>query len=204
VEPRGKTPGGYLFSIWSRDTSSLGTSGTSRTTMTRSAPCRTRLSAGLLHHKRGRSAARRCQRGTPVTITGTASGCPNPYTSSGCSLPAKSGRWSVPYATSQSFNWSRPASRRPVQLLGLAGTPTVQGPKATPPNTYDVFSAFQYTLTTAPCTALTLVFTTLASAGGERRSHHRIASGCPNPLRFWMQSPDGQLDPRQGYSRTKR
>jgi hypothetical protein len=116
-------------------------------------------------------------------------------------------KWTLvrPYATSQSFNWSTAGKAGGLYNFSVwARDADGPGTKGTRPNTYDVFSAFQYTLTTAPCTALTTSSSPPStSAAGTPVTITGIAAGCPNPLyEFWMQSPDGHWTLAQGYSRT--
>ena len=104
----GKPAGTYNFSAWARDASSSGVAGGSLGTWDRyttlqftltSTPCSS-VSAGS--NPSGSTST-----GTPVTITGSASGCPNPQYQFWLLAPG-SQTWQLAqaYSTSATFNWS--------------------------------------------------------------------------------------------------
>ncbi len=108
----GKAAGVYRFSVWARDASSAGAVSSSLgrwdafvpgTTYTlTSTPC-TGLTASA-------SPASPSTHGTAVTITGVASGCPNPMYQFWMLAPGSS-TWTIaqPYSTSATFNWDTSA-----------------------------------------------------------------------------------------------
>ncbi len=134
--------------------------------------------------------------GTQVQLTATSSNCPNPRYQFYLLPPG--GTWSIaqPYSNTATFTWN---------TAGLpAGTYrfSVWARDAISAGAYDTFSAFDYVLTTAPCTSMTASASPPSSAGvGTAVTVTGAAGGCPNPsYEFWLLPPGGIWFVAQGYS----
>jgi len=200
----GKGAGSYLFSVWAKDTSSLGTAGTSPNTYDSFGPLSypltwpacTAMSESEVPP--GTAAA-----ATTVTITGNATGCPNPLYQFWMKPPG--GTWTVVRSNSTSpiFNWNttgKPAGAYNFSVW--ARDANGPGTSGTAPNRYDVFSAFVYTLTTSPCTAISTSSSPDGTASvGTPVAIMGSATGCPNALyEFWLLPPGGAWTLVQPYS----
>jgi len=201
---KGKVAGSYLFSVWARDTSSLGTKGTSPNTYdafgslsyTLTWPACTTMSESEAPPGTADSA-------TTVAITGNATGCPTPLYEFWMEPPG--GPWTLvkQYSLNATFDWTttgKPAGTYnfSVWARDLNGP----GTAGTWPNTYDAFSAFAYTLTTSPCTA---VDASSSPAGTAPKGTPVVITGvaavCPHPLyEFWLLPPGGSWTLVRGYS----
>jgi hypothetical protein len=202
----GRPPGTYHFSVWSRDMNSRGPNGAGAYTydsfgatdfVLTTSPCTaTTVSAappsgGVI--------------GNSVTITGAATGCPNPSYQFWMQPPG--GGWSVvqPYSTSANFTWNTsgwgPGSytfsvwARDASSLGTGGGGA---------NTYDAFAALQYPLGRPACTPSTATPTPASPATiGTQVTVTATTSGCPNPrYQLWTQAPGGAWTVAQAYSPT--
>jgi spore germination protein YaaH len=200
----GKPAGSYRFSVWARDAHSQGTSGTSpnmydafsafQYTLTIS-PC-TAMSASA-------SPASTASVGAAVSITASASGCPNPLYEFWLLPPG--GPWVLAqaYSSSPTFNWTTSGKATGSYRFSVwARDANSPGTSGTSPNTYDAFSAFQYTLTITPCSAMSASAAPPSTAGvGTPVSITGSATGCPNPLyEFWILPPGGPWILAQAYS----
>jgi hypothetical protein len=195
----GLPPGTYRFSVWARNAGSgsaydtfnafdyvLTTSAC--TGMTASASPAT--SAGI---------------GTPVTVTGTASGCPNPRYEFWLRTPG--GAWSLArgYATSNTFVLSTAGRGAGTYRFSVwARDASSSGSNGTAPYTYDAFQAFDYTLTITPCTGMSASAVPASTAPrGTTIAVTGSASGCSNPLyEFWLKNPSGTWTLVQGWTAT--
>lgn len=200
----GKPAGSYRFSVWARDAGSSGTSGAVPNTYDAfiafqyslsTAPC-----TGLTASSAPPSTA---DVATTVTITGSATGCPNPLYEFWLLPPA--GTWTLAhaYSTSNTFTWvTSGKSTGSYRFSVWARDASSPGSGGTPPNTYDAFSAFQYTLTTSTCTGMSASSAPPnATTAGTPVTITGAATGCPNPLyEFWLLSPRGAWTLVQPYS----
>jgi len=200
----GRAPGTYRFSVWARDARSAGTNGaapftydafsafdyTLTTCSTMTATPAPATSASI---------------GTPVTVTGTAGGCTAPQYEFWLLSPG--GSWSLvqAYSSSGTFNWKTgglaPGAYRFSVWARDTNSPGVAGSS---PNTYDTFSAFDYTLTTAPCTGMSAsAMPANAATRGTTVTVTGSATGCPLPqYEFWLQVPNGTWTLARGWSST--
>jgi hypothetical protein len=189
--------GTYRFAVWARDASSLGTGGSAPNTYdaasglpyTLGQPNCSAVSAPA-------NPADTASRGTPVSITAAATGCPTPLYEVWLLPP--SGGWTLMqgYSSNPTFSWN---------TTGLAiGSYRFSfwARDAASPNSYDSLSAFQYSLTTAPCTAMSATPNPASTATiGTTVTITGAATGCPNPsYEFWMLAPGGGWTLAQGYS----
>lgn len=193
----GLAPGSYRFSVWARDASSLGTAGSAPYTYdafsalpyTLGMPNCSAMTATA-------TPASTANVGTPVSVAAAATGCPNPLFEFWLLPPG--GIWTLvqSYSTAATFKWS--TAGRPAGAYRFS----VWARDAGSPNSYDSFSAFQYTLATAPCTAMTATPAPLTSATvGTTVTISGSATGCPAPLyEFWMLAPGGTWTLVQPYS----
>jgi hypothetical protein len=137
----GLAAGSYLFSVWARDASSRNTYDAFTTvpyTLTVTACTAMSASAAPPSHATA---------GTPVTITGAATGCPNPLYEFWLLPP--SGSWTLVqrYTNSKTFGWTTTGKTPGSYLFSVwARDSSSPGTNGTPPNKYDAFSTLQYTL----------------------------------------------------------
>jgi cell wall-associated protease len=135
--------------------------------------------------------------GTTVTISGSATGCGVQPSYQFWMLPPGGGWTAVqPYSPSSSFTWS---------TVGLApGTYqfSIWARDATSSAAYDVHSLLGYSLTLAPCTAVSVTQNPPSTAPvGTTVTFTATATGCPNGrFEFWVLPPSGTWTVVQGYS----
>jgi hypothetical protein len=187
----GGSAGAYLFSVWIRDASSYNSYDTySSTSYTLTVTTCTGLTATG-------SPLSPATVGTPVTITGNATGC-NPRYQFWLLPPG--GSWTVvqAYSSSTTFNWN---------ATGLAAGSylfSVWARDASSSSSYDKYSAVPYTLTVAPCTAMNPASAappSPAAIGTPVTVTAGSVTGCPNPrYQFWLLPPGGSWTVVQAYS----
>ena len=141
--------------------------------------------------------------GTAIQVTATASGCAKPRYE--VWLHSPNGTWSLvqPYSFSATFNWSAAAQVPGTYRFSVwARDSTSPGSGGTAPNTYDSFSAFDYTLTATTCTGMSASAAPATSAAiGTQVNVTAAASGCANPrYAFYLLPPGGTWSLAQPYS----
>jgi hypothetical protein len=195
----GEATGSYRFSVWARDAASPNSYDSFQVFqyMLATAPC-----TGMSTSSAPVSTA---TVSTTVTITGAATGCPNPLYEFWMLAPG--GSWTLvqPYSSSAAFIWNTAGSPVGAYTFSVWARDVSSGGKAgTPPNTYDAYSTFQYTLTTTPCTAASASSSPASTASaGTTVTITASASGCSHPLyEFWMLAPGGTWSVVQTYSAT--
>ena len=189
----GLAPGVYKYSVWARD--SLSTApydtyipGTAYTLTTLAC---TGITASA-------APASPQDAGTTVTVTASASGCPNPRFEFWTMAPG--GSWTIAqaYSSSASFAWNTnpPAGAWKYSVWVRDSSSTAA---------YDTFfPGVTYTLTTTPCPGITAS----ASPGSPQDAGTAVtvtasASGCPNArFEFWTMSPGGSWTIAQAWSAT--
>jgi len=143
----GEPQGNYHFSVWVRDAGSSGAFGTPPNMYDAYAPLDFALSPAPCTGMTASSAPPSTATvGTPVSLTGAATGCPNPRYEFWLLPPGRS--WSLvqPYSASDTYRWNTTgfdagSYRFSVWARDVSST-----------SAYEAFSAFQYTLTLSPCT----------------------------------------------------
>lgn len=198
----GRVPGVYRFSVWVRDASSPGTTGTGPYTYDSFNAFNYSLTtcSGMSATAAPPTSA---DIGTPVTVTGSATGCTAPRYQFWLLPPG--GTWTVvqPYSATTTYMWSTTGRVAGTYRFSVwardAGSAGVSGSS---PNSYDAFFAFAYSLTVAPCTGMS---TTAAPANTASRGTDVTvtgsATGCPNPqYELWLLSPGGTWTLVQGWS----
>jgi hypothetical protein len=200
----GLPAGSYRFSVWARDASSPGTSGNSPNVydafsafqygLTTPPPC-SAMSASA-------APPSTASVGTPVSITGSATGCSNPLYEFWILPPGGSWTLAQAYSSSPTFNWT--ATGLPAgsyRFSVWARDTSSQGTSGNSPNTYDAFSAFQYVLTHS-CSAMSASASPASTATvGTPVSITGSATGCANPLyEFWILPPGGSWTLARAYS----
>jgi len=194
----GRAAGTYHFSVWARDASSLGTGGAAPNTYDSFAGLPYTLGQPNCSAMTATAApADTANRGTPVSITASATTCPTPLYEFWLLPPGGSWTLARGYSSNPTFSWN----------TGGAAVGTyrfsVWARDGASPNAYDSFSAFQYSLTTAPCTAMSASASPTTAVRGTSVTITGAATGCPNPLyEFWMQAPGGTWTLVRGYSST--
>jgi spore germination protein YaaH/uncharacterized Zn-binding protein involved in type VI secretion len=198
--------GAYIFSVWARDASSFGTHGNSLGTWDAySAPGITVITKPCASVSVSSSPPSTAISGAPVTITGSASGCPNPLYQFWMLAPGSSA-WQLAqgYSTNATLNWNTSGKASGVYVfsvwvrdsssIGIAGN--VLG-------RWDAYAASQYTLTSTPCTAVSVASSPSGTTtAGTPVSITGNTSTCPNPLyQFFVLAPGSSTwQLAQGYS----
>jgi len=189
----GKAVGTYLFSVWARDASSAASydayDSTHYYTLNLAPPC-TAVSVSY-------SPATPANVGTPVTVTGAASGCPNPRYQFWYLPPG--GTWTMvqSYSPGATYSWNT-SGRAPGTYLF-----SVWARDASSSAGYDAYdSSHSYTLTVTPCTSVSLSYSPASPASaGTPVTVTGTASGCPNPrYEFWYLPPGGTWTLVEAYS----
>jgi hypothetical protein len=193
----GNPAGSYRFSVWARDNSSLGTAGSNPNTYDAFASAQYALTyPNCSAMSASQTPSGTANVGAPITVTGSATGCSNPLYQFWVLAPG--GAWTVaqPYSSSATLAWN--TIGKPAGSYRFS----VWARDANSPNAYDSFSAFQYALTTGPCTAVTASAAPPSTASvGTAVTVTGSASGCPVPLyQFWVLPPGGAWTVAQPYS----
>jgi hypothetical protein len=137
--------------------------------------------------------------GVPVTLSGNASGCPNPVYQFWIQPPG--GSWSVlqAYSSSSTASWSTSGLAAGTYLFDVyakqSGSPAAWEAHVSPNPSY--------TLQAAPtCTAVTFGASPASpQAPGTSVMLSGAATGCPNPVyQFWILPPGGSWSVLQAYS----
>jgi hypothetical protein len=131
-----------------------------------------------------------------VTITGAAAGCPHPDYQFWMLAPGRSWQLPQPYSVKAYFTWD--TTGLPVGTYTFSVWARDQSSMAVAGGTsgdalgrWDAYQAFQFVLTSTPCTSVSV--TTSPPSPASRGTQVTItgsASGCPSALyRFWMLAP---------------
>jgi spore germination protein YaaH len=199
-----KPAGTYRFSVWARDAQSRGTFGSPPNTYdTFSAFDYTLTTAPCNSMTASSSPAGTTSVGTTVTITGAASGCPNPLYEFWILPPGGTWRLAHSYFTSSTLTWTTAGMPAGSYRFSVwARDASSRGTIGIYPNGYDAFAAFQYSLTTSPCTAMTAFATPPSTtAVGTTVTITGNASGCPDPFyEIWILPPGGTWTLAKPYS----
>jgi hypothetical protein len=191
----GEPAGSYRFSVWARDASSFGTefdslgtwdAYTFTTISVTTRPC-TGVAASAAPLSPQPAA-------TAVTVTATASAvCPNPHYQFWLLAPGATS-WNVAqaYSPSATFTWDQSAV--PAGTYGVAvwvRDNSSNGTSGGSLGRFDALISFTYTLTSRPCTSMSVTSTPTGSASiGTTVSITAIAAGCSSPqFEFWMVAP---------------
>lgn len=136
--------------------------------------------------------------GTPVTISGAASGCPNPRYEFWMKAGANAWQLVQGYSPSPTYAWNSTGA--------LAGTETfgVWTRDASSTASYDTYASVPFTVTTASCGSVTATAAPATAAHGTG-AHITITgagAGCSNPrYEFWMKAAGStRWQLLQGYS----
>ena len=186
----GRSAGTYRFSVWARDASS---SAAYDVFNAFDYPLTTTACIGMSAIA---SPATSASVGTTVTITGSATGCPNKLYQLWLLPPG--GAWAVaqPYSNNATFSWNTSGKAAGSYRF------SVWARDMSSSAAYDAFSAFDYSLMTTPCTGMTATASPATSAPvGTTVTITGGATGCPNPLyQFWLLPPGGTWSVVQPYS----
>jgi hypothetical protein len=136
--------------------------------------------------------------GTRVSVSGSATGCPNPRYAFYLLPPG--GSWSLvqAYSSNPTLSWSTTGRASGTYRF------SVWARDASSKASYDAFEAFQYSLTVTPCGGIDVTTTPDATAArGTTVSVSGAAAGCPNPqYAFYLLPPGGAWTLLRGYSST--
>jgi len=196
----GLAPGDYRFSIWARDVSSSGVYGNQFghwDTYNNSILYTLSACSGLSASAAPASPA---GIGTTVTVTGQASGCPDPNPLyQFWVLPPGGNAYLLQqaYSTNRTFNWNTsglaPGDYRFSIWARDANSTGLSGNQFGRWDTYN--NSILYTLTAPACSGLSAYAAPASPAGiGTTVAIHAQAGGCtdPNPLyEFWVLPPGG-------------
>jgi acid phosphatase len=194
----GLTAGVYRLSVWARDATSAGTSSSGLGSYDAYAPGQAYTLTVTPCTAIGASASLASPQaaGAAITVTGSASGCPNPRYEFWVMAPG--GGWTIlqGYSSAATFSWNTtpPAGTYRYSVwVRDAGSPAA----------YDTFfPGIRYTLTTTPCTLVTAsAALTSPQAAGTDLTITASASGCTNPrYEFWIAAPGSSWTIAQTYS----
>ncbi len=191
----GLAAGTYNFSVWARDAGSAGVYSSSlgtydafvgkAYTLTIAGAC-TSVTVGA-------APASPQPSGTPVTFTGSAVGCTSPNYQFWILNPGSS-TWTIAqaYSPTATFSWTTTGKVAGAYHFSVwvrdSGSP---GTNSNSLGTYDAFVGATYTLTSTPCTSVTLTPAPPSpQVHGTAITFTGAASGCANPLyQFWMLAP---------------
>ncbi len=189
----GKAAGIYKYSVWVRDAASTNSYDTYFPGTAYSLTTTACTSATASAMPASPQAA-----GTTVTITATASGCPNARYEFWTMAPG--GSWTIvqAYSATNTFTWNT------VPPAG-AYKYSVWARDAGSAASYDTyFPGTAYTLTTTPCTSVTASPAPASpQTSGTAITISASASGCPDArYEFWIMAPGGSWTFVQAYSAT--
>ncbi len=191
----GNVPGVYRFSVWTRDLGSPGSAGTAPNTYDSFSAFNYTLTT-CSSMTATASPATSANVGAPVSVTGSAGGCAAPLYQFYLLPPG--GTWSLvqPYSATAGYNWNTAGSAAGVYRF------SVWARDSNSSAAYDVFSAFNYTLSVAPCTSASTSAAPLNSAArGTQVTVTGSVTGCPNPrYEFWLLAPGGTWTVVRGWS----
>jgi len=192
----GRPVGFYYFSVWARDAGSAGPNGTYPDTYDSFDAFPYTVSVGCPVITTSSNPASSASLGTPVTVSATATGCPNPRYQFWLLPPG--GIWQIVqgYSTASTFTWST-SGRAPGSYMF-----SVWVRDASRSVSYDTYSAFTYTLAAAPCTSMTASPSPSPPAEiGTTVTISAAASGCPSPrYQFWLLPPGGNWTVLRAYA----
>jgi hypothetical protein len=205
LNTNGQPSGVFNIAVWARDASSPGdfTSGSS------TYDARTNLSytftPAYCTSVTATAPSASSTAGAPVTITGTASGCPSPRYQFWM-LPPGSSTWQMvqDYSSSATFTWTTTGSAMGTYRFSVwARDSSSPGANTTGLGTYDAFVGLAHTLSPAVCSSVTeSAAPTSPAASGTQVTITATASGCPSPLYKFLMLPQGSTTWQvvQGYS----
>ncbi|HAF20897.1 MAG TPA: hypothetical protein DCK96_14300 [Chloroflexi bacterium] len=196
----GLAAGTYYVSVWVRDASSAGAYSSSSGTYDAYAPgvAYTLTTTACTSVTASAAPPSPSVPGTAITITGSASGCPNPRYEFWILAPGSS-TWTIvqAYSSSAAFNWT---------TTGLAaGTYhfSVWARDASSAAAYDTYvPGFPYMLTSTACTAVTASAAPASpQVAGTAVTITASATGCASArYEFWTLAPGGSWMIAQAYS----
>lgn len=128
--------------------------------------------------------------GAIVTLTGAASGCPDPSPSYRFYLRNPAGVWSIvrSFSINPSFTWNTASYAPGTYLIGVWAKDSQSG------FTYDAYAFGTFTLQRMPCTAVEVHsdLPSPATSGMLVTFTIPAPSGCPQPLeQWWVRNPAG-------------
>ena len=185
----GYPPGSYRFSVWARDIGSPNAydSFSAFPYSLTTSPCAA-MSASAMPPTPTTV-------GTQVTVTGSATGCPNALYQFW--LLAPGGGWTLAqaYSSSATYTWTTAGKVAGSYRFSVWARDTSSS------TSYDTFSAFDYSLTIVPCTGMSASAAPPTTATvGTQVTVAASATGCPKPVyQFWVLSPGGSWTIAQPY-----
>jgi outer membrane protein assembly factor BamB len=201
----GLTSGTYTFAVWARDANSSGAFGNGLGRYDAAASLTYVLSPlACTGVTASASPPTTAGAGTPVSITGVASTCPNPRYQFWVLYP-QSQTWqrAQAYSSNGTFNWN--TTNQPAGAYNFsiwARDASSSGTSGNVLGTWDATTTLHYTLTPMPCTGITASFSPSGTAIKPAPvAITGMASGCLNPqYEFWILYPSSQTwQLAQGY-----
>jgi hypothetical protein len=144
--------------------------------------------------------------GAPVTITGSASGCPGPLYQFWMLVPGTS-TWKVAqgYSSKATYSWDTTMAVGGVYNFSIwTRDQSSAGTSGNSLGRWDAYSAITYDLTPTPCTSVAATSSPPSTAlSGTTVTITGTAAGCPHPnYQFWILAPGGNWQLSQIYSST--
>ncbi len=200
----GAATGTYNIGVWARDASSAGATASSLGTFDSFAGSTYTLTSQPCASAAAAAAPPSASTpGTPVTFTGSATGCPKPLYQFWMLAPGSS-TWQIAqaYSTSATFNWSTAGLTGGTYHISIWVRDTSSvGTSCTSLGCNDAFAAIDYTLTSTACVSVTASAAPPSpSASGSAVTFTGRGSGCPNPLYEFCEC-DLQLEHRGTVAR---
>jgi hypothetical protein len=142
--------------------------------------------------------------GTTVTLTASATGCPNASPLYQFWIAAPGGSWQVvqPYSTAPTFPWITTAPAGTYSLSVWVRDAKSNGLYGNNTGRWDAYASSLYTLNLQQCSSVSLSEAPPTTAvSGATVTLTAAASGCPNPLyQFWFAAPGSSWQVIQPYS----
>ena len=185
----GLAGGTYTFAIWARDANSSGLYANSLGRYDAYLVLTYTLTGNVCAAVTAQTSPNgTAMSGTLVTITGSASGCPNPRYQFEMFFPGPN-IWKVvqPYSLSNAFSWNTSgASAGSYKFIVKARDASSSGAAGSGSGAWDAYTVVNYTLTSQPCSSVTA-----SASGSPTVTISANASGCGTiPLyQFEMQAP---------------
>jgi spore germination protein YaaH len=203
----GKPAGGYLISVWARDSGSPGTTSNSLGSFDAFVGGTAYALTPTLCTSVTDSAtpAAPSAAGTAVTFTAIAAGCPNPRYQFWILAPGSS-TWTVAqaYSTTATFTWNTAGKAGGTYRISVwARDASSSGSTSNSLGSFDAFAPGAPYALNSPCATASFTSSPASTAAaGATVTFTAVSTGCANPLyEFWVLAPGSSTwQPAQTYS----